>query len=124
MKLPWRLILVMAALSVSISVVMMLIVVDDLSAIHWRVIAWRLLVGSTFGMCIGAVSWGVMSYIAHPVWQLHPVPRWAILLSTFAVCGAAGSFLAVLIVGGSRHFGRRARRAIRRIDRFRRVRCL
>ena len=99
MKAIWRHLIVMIALSVAISVVFMMIAVDDLSAFPWRYIFWRLAIGSTFGMCIGAISWSVMSRFAHAIWQLHPLPRWATLLAIFCACGAAGSFLAVLIVG-------------------------
>jgi two-component system sensor histidine kinase AlgZ len=98
MKAIWRHLIVMVALSVAISVVFTMIAVDDLSAFPWRYIFWRFAIGSTFGMCIGAISWSVMSRFAHAIWQLHPLPRWATLLAIFCACGAAGSFLAVLIV--------------------------
>lgn len=87
----------MLALSFAISVFLLLIFLGEGQKSSLGNIAANILVGMTYGMCIGTLSWVSMHFLARPIWQLSPAPRWTVLMLLFAACCMAGTFAAVCI---------------------------
>ncbi|MBN8732277.1 MAG: histidine kinase [Acidobacteria bacterium] len=88
----------MVALSFAISVFLLVMYGGERPLGGLYGLAASILVGMTYGLSIGLLAWGAMLVLARPLWQLHPVLRWAILILLFAVVGMAGSLLATAIV--------------------------
>jgi len=88
----------MVALSFAISVFLLAMYGADRHIGGLWGMAANVLVGMTYGMSIGLLAWGAMLVLARPLWQFHPVLRWALLILLFAFIGMAGSFVATAIV--------------------------
>lgn len=88
----------MVALSFAVSVFLLVMYGGERPLGGLYGLAASILVGMTYGLSIGLLSWGVMLVLARPLWQLHPMLRWALLILIFAFTGMAGSLLAVTIV--------------------------
>jgi len=88
----------LVALSLFISLVLMLFYAERFRGAGLSEVVSNWLVGSVFGICIGGLSWVSLAWVAPRIWWESPALKWAKLLGVMLVTTVIGAWVAAVVI--------------------------